>query len=595
MKRFGLQWLACAACAVWLTGCGTRKSYEETFDPFRDCGQYTMPRQKYGTAYWRLLPSSDGGERQLIEDLLRESLVGLTALAVNEGRGETMVWMEQPGAVYERLRSELPMKDLGLVSVGELLAKPEIRDVVAGYVLYDRNNQESINAATVAAHVYHGILVDRTMREEIEQAGYGLLYDASDSSLADAWAEHGDRCVRTALVLMPTLTSHQRSTAIAGRMMVVNLNKVMGDPSQGDNKELVCEILDRLEPLSPVFGWEQGVEENSFVGLVSSSGNLMIPYDWTVNTPLLWAEYESRMCGRVRVTDPTRINYGDARHYMSFYMSDGDNVQWMFNDFDNETYFGSPRAAEAKMTFGFPVMNLSMVSPGQYAWLLGRQHPDVALMESLGGGYYYADRFGETKDRPALLESIAEKVGVHMRQHRNKVLALVCMDALSEEAQRAYEAYIRHNDELIGIVVIQYTPYAGGQGRTFWFENARGLHIPVLTVRYSIWNYGPGTNGELEGTPAYIASKYNQLAQGAEPTFSVTSVHAWSSFTEVENADDLTAENEPGGTVRGVESALRCMERLDPSIRIVNVEELVWQLRMHTYPEETKRLLEQYE
>lgn len=100
MKRFGLQWLACAACAVWLTGCGTRKSYEETFDPFRDCGQYTMPRQKYGTAYWRLLPSSDGGERQLIEDLLRESLVGLTALAVNEGRGETMVWMEQPGAVY---------------------------------------------------------------------------------------------------------------------------------------------------------------------------------------------------------------------------------------------------------------------------------------------------------------------------------------------------------------------------------------------------------------------------------------------------------------------------------------------------------------
>ena len=59
------------------------------------------------------------------------------------------------------------------------------------------------------------------------------------------------------------------------------------------------------------------------------------------------------MCGRVRVTDPTRINYGDARHYMSFYMSDGDNVQWMFNGFDNETYFGSPRAAEAKMTSGF--------------------------------------------------------------------------------------------------------------------------------------------------------------------------------------------------------------------------------------------------
>ena len=594
MNRIRFRLLACIVCMASLTGCGLTKSYEDTFDPFEDCGQYTMPNQKYGIAYWRVQPSASEGVQRLHDDLLRESLVGLTALAVNEGRGETMVWMEQANAVYERLRSELPMEDLGLVSVEELLNKPEIRQIVAGYVLYDSNNQESINAATVAAHVYSGLLVDVSMQEWIERAGYKLLYDASHSTLENAWAEHGDKCARNALVLMPTLTSNQRSTAIAGRMMVVNLNKVMGEPSQGDNKELVCEILNGLDPLSPVFGWEQGVGENAFVELVSSSGNLMIPYDWTVNTPLLWAEYKSRMCGHVQVTDPTRISYGDACHYMSFYMSDGDNVQWMFNGFDNDTYFGNLRAAETKMTFGFPVMNLSMISPGQYAWLLGKQHPDVALMESLGGGYYYADHFGETKDRAALLDSIAAKVGIHMRQHRNKVLALVCMDVDSEEAKRAYEAYVRNNDELIGIVVIQYTPYAGGNGEIFWFENARGLHIPVLTVRYSIWNYGPGINGELEGTPAYIASKYNDLARNSEPTFSVTSVHAWSTFTNTNGSADLTSENEPGGSVRGVESALQCMERLDPSVRIVNVEELIWQLRMHVYPEETRRLLEQY-
>lgn len=578
---------ACAPAAV---------EYASEYDQFADKGQYTMPEQSFGTRYWTLTPTRATGEDALVENLVNESVTGLMALSVNEVRGTTMAWMQagdhvQP--VYERIRKALPMQELGVLNVWELLAKEGVKTQIEGYVLYDIQNHESVNAATVAAHVYHGVMIDRRDAARIEALGYKQLFDASKMSLVQAWAQFRDKCSNDALVLMPACTSNQRSTAIAYKLMAVNLNKVSYKPEFGNNKELLIEVMKWLRPLSPVIGWEQAVGEDAFVGLVGETGNMMIPDDWTINTPLMSAAYKSRRSGLVKVTDPTKIAYGDAENYVSFYLSDGDNVQWMINGFDTPNYYASDKVSKTRMTFGFPVANLSMISPDQNDYLLAGQHPDASLMESLGGGYYYADEFARLKNRPEILDMAAKKVAAHMRQHRNNVLALVCMDAVSDTAKEAYEAYIRNNDRLIGIVVIQYTPYAGGKGEIMWFKNTDGYDIPVITVRYSIWNYGEGRNGEVEGTPAYIASKYNQLAEESlTPTFSVTSLHAWSRFSR-SATNDLTAESAPGD-VFGVEAAEMCQDRFEARIKVVNVEELIWQLRMYTHPDQTKKILKHY-
>lgn len=561
-------------------------------DKISDHGQYTMPRQKFGKSYWTLRAPTSVGGALIIDNLLSESVVGLTALAVNEGRSEVMAWMQVETDVYNRIKSNLPMRDMGLIDTWSLLEDDHIRSVITGYVLYDTTNHESINAASVASHVYGGVMIEKRDVSRIENLGYKCLFDASALSLKDSWRLFKDKCNKNAMVLMPTLTSNQRSTAIAYRLMVVNLNKVSYQPKHGSNKQLIVEILKELKPLSPVFGWEQAVGEDAFVGLVSSTGNFMVPYDWTHNTPLISAQYENRQKGVMKITDPRKINYGDARHYMSYYMSDGDNVQWMFGAYDKQ-YLTHPEVGRTKMSFGFPLVNLSMVSPDHCEYLLKIQRSESSLIENFGGGYYYADQFAELKDRAQILDAAAKNTAIHMRQHRCKILSLVCMDVFSEGAKQAYKAFIDRNDQLIGIVVIQYSPYAGGAGETMWFTNKKGLHIPVVTVRYSLWNYGEGQNGEVEGTPAYIASKYNRLAAESEkPTFSATSVHAWSHFTKTENAEDLTAENAAGGTVFGVGSAVLCSDRLSSDVKVVNLEELIWQLRMNAYPAETKKLLQ---
>ncbi len=586
---------------VFLAACDCPKktSYASQHDTFADVGQYNLPNQKIGESYWILQAPTTEGEDAIVDNLVNESVVGLLALAVNDNKGKVMAWMDVQGntrPTYERIREALPMKSNGLISVWQLLAKEDIKSLINGYVLYDIKNHESVNAATVAAHVHNGVMIDRRDVKQIEALGYKQLFDASAMSLEQAWHTFADKCSNKALVLMPAYTSNQRSTAIAFRLMAVNLNKVSYKPEHGNNRALLIDIMRWLQPLSPVMGWEQAVGEDSFVGLVSATGNLMVPYDWTVNTPLMCANYKQRQSGLVQVTDPTQIQYGDAAHYLSFYLSDGDNVMWAISNYDSPNYYASDKATKTRMTFGYPVANLSMICPTQNQYLLNKQPAGCALMESLGGGYYYADEFAMLKDRDQILNQVAKNVAAHMRQHRNRVLALVCMDVLSEGAKQAYQAYIANNDQLIGIVVIQYTPYAGGNGEILWFKNAQGYNIPVVTVRYSIWNYGEGRNGVNEGTPAYIASRYNELtASSSLPTFSVTSVHAWSRFSQTTDASDLTGENAPGGRIYGVESAEQCQDRLSEKIKVVNVEELIWQLRMHTYPEQTKKLLKQYE
>ncbi len=111
-------------------------------------------------------------------------------------------------------------------------------------------------------------------------------------------------------------------------------------------------------------------------------------------------------------------------------------------------------------------------------------------MEYGGGGYYYPDNFGELKNRTELLNMIATKIGSHMRQHRTKVLGLICGDVVSAKSKEAYQAYISKNDQLAGIVAIQYTPMRVATERSCRFKNDAGVDIPVITARYSIWNHG---------------------------------------------------------------------------------------------------------
>lgn len=517
--------------------------------------------------------------------LLCQSLAGLTNRMVEEGKSDVAVWLYDHGGKASYKVSKQALEDMGICEQGvqnglELACSDyesvdglrlQLKDFFDGYVLTDvKNNPESGIVASVASHVYNSIIVDVRDKEYFEKAGYSMKYDATHKTTLDAWHEFKDKCNNEALVIMPVQTGELREFAIKNNLFVLNLNKKQGDPRSGQNVDLLEEVLAWLQPNVPVYGWEQGVSEDQFVARISKSGHPMIPCDWSYNhslTSLLYTERQQPV--QAQSFNPKLIDFDKKRNYVSFFLSDGDNIQWMMQDFAT-SFYDVPEAIEVKMSYGLPVSTLSMMAPAQLHNLMNLRRDECSVLEMLGGGYYYIDTYSQNNNRNDNLKIAAERLAVSMRRYHVGLLGVMAMDVKSAASREAYQAFVDANDRLEGIIALQYSPYAGGGGEVFWVTNKNGYDIPVITVRYSLWD----RIHEREGSPDFIASKLKAEAQ--VESFSAICVHAWSRFE---------------GNAHGAAAARLCAGKLDGRFEVVNMQELVWRLRMSRHPEQTLEYL----
>ena len=517
--------------------------------------------------------------------LLCQSLAGLTNRMVEEGKSDVAVWLYDHGGKASYKVSKQALEDMGICEQGvqnglELACsdyesvdglRVQLKGFFDGYVLTDvKNNPESGIVASVASHVYNSIIVDVRDKEYFEKAGYSMKYDATHKTTLDAWHEFKDKCNNEALVIMPVQTGELREFAIKNNLFVLNLNKKQGDPRSGQNVDLLEEVLAWLQPNVPVYGWEQGVSEDQFVARISKSGHPMIPCDWSYNhslTSLLYTERQQPV--QAQSFNPKFIDFGKKRNYVSFFLSDGDNIQWMMQDFAT-SFYDVPEAIEVKMSYGLPVSTLSMMAPAQLHNLMNLRRDECSVLEMLGGGYYYIDTYSQNINRNDNLKVAAERLAVSMRRYHVGLLGVMAMDVKSVASKEAYQAFVDANDRLEGIIALQYSPYAGGGGEVFWVTNKNGYDIPVITVRYSLWD----RIHEREGSPDFIASKLKAEAQ--VESFSAICVHAWSRFE---------------GNAHGAAAARLCAGKLDGRFEVVNMQELVWRLRMSRHPEQTLEYL----
>ena len=577
-------------------GLGRLLNREETNSFVPDGKLYSMPEmKKKPRKFWTCTGVVSIDNRNSINEtetmqglqyhLLCQSLAGLTNRMVEEGKSDVAVWLYDHGGKASYKVSKQALEDMGICEQGvqnalELACsdyesvdglRVQLRGFFDGYVLTDvKNNPESGIVASVASHVYNSIIVDVRDKEYFEMAGYSMKYDATHKTTLDAWHEFKDKCSNEALVIMPVQTGELREFAIKNNLFVLNLNKKQGDPRSGQNVDLLEEVLAWLQPNVPVYGWEQGVSEDQFVARISKSGHPMIPCDWSYNhslTSLLYTERQQPV--QAQSFNPKLIDFDKKRNYVSFFLSDGDNIQWMMQDFATG-FYDVPEAIEVKMSYGLPVSTLSMMAPAQLHNLMNLRRDECSVLEMLGGGYYYIDTYSQNNNRNDNLKIAAERLAVSMRRYHVGLLGVMAMDVKSVASKEAYQTFVDANDRLEGIIALQYSPYAGGGGEVFWVTNKNGYDIPVITVRYSLWD----RIHEREGSPDFIASKLKAEAQ--VESFSAICVHAWSRFE---------------GNAHGAAAARLCAGKLDGRFEVVNMQELVWRLRMSRHPEQTLEYL----
>lgn len=505
---------------------------------------------------------------------LAQSLAGLAALSLNEGKKGEAVWIKHERGLYETYYQQLlkrtGLKQTAVLSTWDLVKRLRKQGIVQGYILYDIQQADNhINVATVYASLLHGVLIDVKQEAKAKAAGLSLLQDARRLNWTDSlYDQLAPRLNDSLIVIAQPGYPNNRDYAIAHRAMVY-----YGVDS------LLNRALKRIRPLSPVIGWNKG-DEFKQIAPCTREGLINTASDWCMNLAVLSIGADKFTPKQLAQLDPATINWKDTGRFHSFVMSDGDNMQWTMGHFlDDKEYWANPTVSSSRLSFTSCVLNLTQAAPDVYEELRRTQQPQSTVVE-YGGGYYYPDLFAiDRPGRDSLLREYAARINSRMKSTGATVFGFICKNVNSKDAQRAYQLYAEEMEGLTGMIAVQYSPYNGGQGKIYWVKNKKGIEIPVVTAHYQLW---ANLTKKGSGDPATIASLINQ-PEDNKIRFDWTIVHAWSKFS-----NDGTSP-----ATRGAEPVKWCVDKLDNTATVVNIEELLWRIRMEHNPEQTQKVIKE--
>lgn len=537
--------------------------------------------------------------------MMVQSVAGLAALAVNEGRDDEMVWVGCGHNTdyedwYERMLGKQLYEVRGTFTPWELVKRFADKGMIEGYILYSYDVSEgdfndhrpgmdlSINVATSLAGLMKGIVVEESLESQAKAMGLKLLFDARDKSQQWCFDTYKDQFNRKVMGTQDPRKPHIRDFIIAHKAFIFY---GYDEPAE--------TAMEWLEAPAPIIGWNGGDERESTL-MSSIYGHFQTATDWCMNLPILMAGSEKMTTPRVRAFDPGHIDWNDRRSATSFIITDGDNVQWYMGGFyrqEKGSWWHSPDRGRFPFGWSCPYTHLIQVCPVAVDYGVDTQSLHCWMVE-WGGGYYYPDHFGAKREnRKELLAQHARRTWENMKQSGTTIIGFNLLDINSESALEAYEIYAQEMEGLLAILTFQYYPYEGGKGSIHWVKDRRGIEVPVISARYSIWG---NTDRPHAGTPAKIARLLNADARKAKetgkPALSWTITHCWSYFqpsaASGDHDEDMPQKDARlKGGIRGLTPVGWCVDRLSDDIQVVSPEELIWRIRMEHHPEQTRSLL----
>jgi len=591
------KWIGAWLVGFWLIGLsdGNTSAEETRWWPVQ-----TLPKTVVRTPNQQEFP-----DPQLALQMMVQSVAGLAAKAVNEGRNDELVWVDNGNVDLEDwyarwLAAHPDITQAGTLKPWELVDRYAKRGVIKGYILYrlDRSRGElndhrsnldcSVNVATSLAGLLDSIMIAEELEVEAKAHGLTLLMDAREKTQAWCFATFRSQLNRHLLCTQDPSKPHVRDLAIAQKVFTTY-----------GNSELTSSVMAWLAPLSPILGWNGG-DEFDATDLSSRFGHIQTATDWCLNLPVLMAGSEKLTGAKAKDFDPNTIDWNDQRSAVSFVLTDGDNVQWFQGNFFRGTpsYWSNP--ARGSIPFGWSTCfaQLAQLCPSIIDYATSTRSTNDSFIE-WGGGYYYPDHFGSARsNRWELLATQAKRTWTLMNQTGTRILGFNLSRVDSPDARKAYEVIASQTDGLLGLLAFQYSPYEGGAGRTFWVKDRNGVDVPVITARYSIWEHS--NSRPRAGTPARVAHEIRETVERTSktelPRYDWVIAHAWSFFKEApgtnEDAEDMPQADAPeNGGVRGFSPVVWCGARLPTSIRVASPEEMLWRLRRKRDPAQTKQFM----
>ena len=432
------------------------------------------------------------------DKLLALSLQGITArtkpvLCISGGNSDT--WLE---VIKEQIGDSVTVSYVddvwaALDKFGGMVTRKE-------YVIYDA---DSINAACTIASAEGILIASEDNAASLDKLGYAKFTDARGMTDADAIRQYKDKLNTYALVQQVPTNYALRDFGIAYGLGFYYYD----DANRKEIKESE-EIHGYIDEGGVVFGWGPG-DEYQHVKTKANHGLITIPSDHAWNLSLYSAfprEQLEQINGYAEGAEAA-----DGKHYVALVMTDGDNVQWMVNDFNNAKWFGSAERGSIPMAWMIPPTLLD-VAPQTAKWLFLQQTGNDVFVNALSGtGYFYPTELTESA-----FDKQIEKLDFYMNACDFDTITIMDNSVPSQELLDKYASV----DKLKGGVLFTYPDYyKGARGKIYWSGDK-----PFISVRNSLWEVDVSDFAES------VAKDIKKLGYDitSADAYTVIVVHCWS-------------------------------------------------------------------
>ncbi len=373
------------------------------------------------------------------------------------------------------------------------------KHLLNGYILYDRSNPDSVNAATSLCGPLNAIAVDRTLEPSVRANGItNRVADVSTRDESWTWANYAPQFSRRIVVEQEeSKYFHLRDYAVMANAFTF---------SDG-NSAFRTSVMRSMDPDAAVLGWGTG-GENSFVGDSSRQGVFTVPSDWALNLSTLSSVREDSLYQRTYSNPVTEPNV----HYVTFIATDGDNVQWDLGGFP--AYYNHPARGDFDMGWALSP-SLADLAPSVLRWYYASASNspgrDFFIAGPSGNGYLYPSMYP-----PAELDLHVARLDSLMAHADLNIVQII--DFNSFNRLDLWDKYTAQPN-IAALIYLEFAPYNGAHGAIAW-SNGK----PVIGAREMLWD---GLSGADE---ASVINHLNNAPRtpSSPDGYSLVAVHVWS-------------------------------------------------------------------
>ena len=483
-----------------------------------------------GTNLTALVFISDGRLGNDAQKTLIATLQGQVARSSGE-----QIYITQSGSIGAfgtHLQSRYQLPAVTLTDPWAVFARFQSR--VSGYVLYDRAaNSNSLNAATSLCGPLRAVAVDASLEATVRATGLtNLLADVRGRDEAWVYTNYGKNFFsrKTVVEQTETIGWQLRDYAVLAEAFTF----------YDRNSAFRTTVMAGMDAEAACFGY--GTDEATFVGDSSRQGVWVVPSDWAENLSTLSSVRDNALRQNTH-----EVPWPEAAvHYVSFVLTDGDNVAYdMASLYDR---FNHP--ARGRFSMGYTISpSLVDVAPSVMRWYYEsaatNAQRDFFVAGPSGSGYCYPSMFP-----PAELDLYVSRLNALMGQADLNLVTILDFSSFSRmDLWNKFAA----QPNIEGLLYWEYAPYNGAHGAVRFTDNGK----PVIGAREMLWS------GLEEETNLIANLRVASRDPATSGGYSLVAVHTWS---------------------KDLGSVLQVVTNLAPDVRVVTPEVLARLIRRNLGP-----------